>query len=128
MEEGVESYSAETRFLDGVLAVVGSVTIFFALSIVCEEHLCPCIDEVCKRYKIPDDIAGATLLAVGNAAPEISMNIVSTINGKVDMGLSEVFGSGLIAFGFIPPLCALAAPQVRAQPGWSEIKTAWRAS
>lgn len=81
-ETPLETYSTETRVLDGVLAVVGSVTIFFALSIVCEEHLCPAIDEICRRYSIPDDIAGATLLAVGNAAPEISMNVVSTVRGE----------------------------------------------
>ena len=50
-----------------------------ALAIVCDEYLCPAIEEICERLQIPDDVAGATLLALGSSAPEIIVNVAATI-------------------------------------------------
>eukprot|EP00620_Florenciella_sp_RCC1587_P002846 CAMPEP_0182591892 /NCGR_PEP_ID=MMETSP1324-20130603/74796_1 /TAXON_ID=236786 /ORGANISM="Florenciella sp., Strain RCC1587" /LENGTH=244 /DNA_ID=CAMNT_0024809239 /DNA_START=1 /DNA_END=731 /DNA_ORIENTATION=+ len=99
-----------TRVLDMFLAIIGSVTVFCALAIVCDDYLCPAIEEICERLQIPDDVAGATLLALGSSAPEIIVNVAATVSGKIDLGLPAVLGSGLLAFGFIPSLCAFVSP------------------
>ena len=49
-----------------------------ALALVCDEHMCPAIEAICERLAIPDDIAGASLLALGSSAPEIIMNASGT--------------------------------------------------
>ena len=104
-------HSAGARFADSLLALVGGVLVFLALAIVCDEYMCPCIEAICERLEIPDDIAGASLLALGSSAPEIIMNASGTFAGKIDLSLPAVLSSGLIAFGFIPPFCAAVAPR-----------------
>ena len=96
-------HSAGARFADSLLALIGGVLVFLALAIVCDEYMCPCIEAICERLEIPDDIAGASLLALGSSAPEIIMNATGTFAGKIDLSLPAVLSSGLIAFGFIPP-------------------------
>ena len=57
-------------------------------------------------------MAGATFLAFGSAAPEIVINAVTTIKSQVtdtnstSLGVSAIIGSGMIAFSFIPSMCA----------------------
>ena len=59
-----------------------------------------------------DDFAGATLMAFGGAAPEITISLVAVLGGDTGVGFGLVVGSALIAFGLIPPLCyfAVGAP------------------
>lgn len=39
---------------------------------VCEEFLVPSLNVLCERFRIPEDVAGATLMAAGCNAPEVS--------------------------------------------------------
>ena len=96
--------------LSYLVVALSSFFTFLALAVVCDEYLCPAIDIVCSEKHIPDDIAGATLLAFGSSAPEIFMNLAATFKGAVSLSLPSILGSAIIAFGFIPPICAFAVP------------------
>jgi len=52
---------------------------FFGLAIVCDDHLCHALDTLCERYDVREDVAGATFLALGSAAPEIVINLITTL-------------------------------------------------
>jgi len=82
---------------------------FMGLASVCDEYLVVSLEVLCIRWKIREDIAGATFMAFGSAAPEIVVNAVSTLKGQSEAGVGAIIGSGWIAFLLIPGACALFA-------------------
>jgi len=98
--------------------VLQFITIFYSfcgLAIVCDEHMVPALDTLCHRWGIGEDVAGATFMAFGSAAPEIIINVVATIQASTSsaestsLGVSAIIGSGMIAFSLIPAACGLFA-------------------
>ena len=51
--------------------VIVVVYLFYALAMVCEEFLVPAINMVVEKTGMPEDVAGATLLAAGCNSPEV---------------------------------------------------------
>jgi len=84
---------------------------FLGMSILCDDYMLIALETLVKRWKIRKDVAGASFMALGCAAPEIAINMISVGVGDsaVDVGLSAIVGSGLIAFSLIPAVCTLAA-------------------
>jgi len=88
---------------------------FIGLAIVCDEHMVPSLDTLCHRWGIGEDVAGATFMAFGSAAPEMIINVVATIQAQTSdpetssLGVSAILGSGMIAFSLIPAACGLCA-------------------
>jgi hypothetical protein len=114
--------SSASTPLNYAIVLVSSFFTFLAMAIICDEYLCPAIDTICEVQQIPDDIAGATLLAFGSSAPEIFMNLAATVKGQVTLSLPAIFGSAIIAFGFIPPICAFAVPKTMALATWPVLR------
>jgi Ca2+/Na+ antiporter len=95
-----------------ILYLVLILLVFVALAIVCDDYLCEAIEILCDRFKIPDNVAGASFLALGSAAPEIAISVMAVANaatGEVKMSLPAIVGSANIAFGLIPPVCIIAS-------------------
>jgi len=94
---------------------------FVGLAIVCDEYMVPSLETLCRRWGIREDVAGATFMAFGSAAPEIIVNAVATIqamNGgsagdaqTTNLGVSAIIGSGMIAFSMIPATCAFSSAE-----------------
>lgn len=95
---------------------------FVGVAIVADEHLVVSLETLCVRWSIREDVAGASFMAFGSAAPEIIINAVSTIKGVISpdedgessgddsaLGIGAIIGSGMIAFTVIPGCCALFA-------------------
>jgi len=93
---------------------------FVGLAIVCDEYMVPALETLCRRWGIREDVAGATFMAFGSAAPEIIVNAVATIQTMqagtgagdaqtTNLGVSAILGSGMIAFSLIPATCAFSS-------------------
>ena len=82
---------------------------FAGLASVCDKFLVVSLETLCVRWGVREDVAGATFMAFGSAAPEIIINAIGTITGESDLGVGAIIGSGMIAFSIIPGLCALVA-------------------
>jgi len=80
---------------------------FAGLAIVCDDHLVNSLETLCIRWGIKEDVAGATFMAFGSAAPEIIVNAVATLKGQTDLGVGAIIGSGIIAFSLIPGTCGI---------------------
>lgn len=101
-----------------LLQMITLLYAFLGLAIICDDHLVPALDTLVAVWQIPDDVAGATFMAFGSAAPEIVIAAVSTAQATVStsggdedditLGVSSVIGSGLIAFSLIPAVCGLS--------------------
>ena len=105
---------------------------FVGLAIVCDDHMVVALETLCVRWNVPEDVAGASFLAVGSAAPEIVINAIGVYkahrvgaggettsaaaqreaNSALQLGLSAIIGSGMLAFLLAPAICTLGAGQV----------------
>lgn len=81
------------------------------VAILCDKYVVPSIELICEGLNIPDEMACASFLAFGEAAPEIMISILATIKGKFSMGMGGILGSAIIAFGLIPSGAAVVAPK-----------------
>lgn len=102
-----------------LVEVVLLLQCFVGLAIVCDEYMVPSLETLCRRWGIREDVAGATFMAFGSAAPEIIVNAVATIQSMnagttgdaqtTNLGVSAILGSGMIAFSMIPATCAFSS-------------------
>lgn len=108
---------------------------FVGVAVVADRHLVVSLETLCVRWDVREDVAGASFMAFGSAAPEIVINAISTLktvlsvvpskhhNGGRDhegwfeadggddaaLGVGAILGSGMIAFTAIPGLCGVVA-------------------
>jgi len=105
-----------------VLEVFILLICFIGMALVCDDYLVASLETLCVRLGFREDVAGATFMAFGSAAPEIVVNAVSTIKSirakanastleseknAVNLGCGAIIGSGVIAFSVIPGLCGV---------------------
>jgi Ca2+/Na+ antiporter len=70
----------------------------FQVSIInCKVSLIPytALNIMCDDFKIPDDVAGATLMAAGNSSPEFFSVIISLFITHTALGVGTAVGSAL---------------------------------
>jgi Ca2+/Na+ antiporter len=89
---------------------------FVGLGLVCDNHLCPALETLCVKYSIREDVAGATFMALGSAAPELVINLIAVVRAMesedpeaIQLGVSAVLGSGLVSFLLSTGVCAFYA-------------------
>jgi Ca2+/Na+ antiporter len=91
------------------------------------DAVCNALETLCDRWSIPEDVGGATFLAIGGALPETTVNTITTIrsvsNARLSrdhhhvhggnstaLGVGAIIGSGVIAFLLIPSVCYVVSP------------------
>jgi len=109
----------DTHWWGYLVEVFALLQCFVGLAIVCDEYMVPALETLCRRWGIREDVAGATFMAFGSAAPEIIVNAVATIQSMnagssadektTNLGVSAILGSGMIAFSMIPATCAFSS-------------------
>ncbi len=50
---------------------------------------------IAKRFGIPKLIIGLTIVAIGTSAPELAINIISSLGGYNDLALGNILGSNI---------------------------------
>jgi len=105
-----------------VLEVILFAYSFVGIADVADEHLTTGLETLCHRWQVGEDVAGASFLALGSAAPEIVVAAVSTAKSSLarkdksacfasSLGISSIIGSGMMAFTLIPGLCAMSVSE-----------------
>ena len=62
-------------------------------NVVCEERFVPALAVICDVLKIPDDVAGATLMAAGACSPEVVASFIALFITHSALGVGSVVGS-----------------------------------
>eukprot|EP00929_Paragymnodinium_shiwhaense_P079914 TRINITY_DN41661_c0_g1_i4.p1 TRINITY_DN41661_c0_g1~~TRINITY_DN41661_c0_g1_i4.p1 ORF type:complete len:253 (-),score=30.09 TRINITY_DN41661_c0_g1_i4:106-864(-) len=114
--------SIDDQWWGVVIEVLLLLYSFLGVAIVADCHLLPSLETLCFRWKVREDVAGASFMAFGSAAPEIIINAVSTLkvvnsgggedsasSGETELGIGAIIGSSMIAFTIIPGSCGLFA-------------------
>ena len=93
---------------------------FVALAIVCDEFFVPALEVMIDKWKMSNDVAGATLMAAGGSAPELFTSIISTfIAAEGDAtGFGTIIGSAVFNVLFVIGVCACVSPTVLSLTWW----------
>ena len=76
-----------------IALVLGMMVCFWGLATVCEEFFVPALNLVCEKFNIPDDVAGATLMAAGASSPECFTSLIALFVTHSEVGIGTVIGS-----------------------------------
>lgn len=87
------------------LIVLGLVLIVFGAS-----SLTDGASALARRFRIPQLIIGLTIVAFGTSAPELSVSVLSSVEGNGGIAVGNVIGSNIFNLLFILGLCALIYP------------------
>jgi len=66
---------------------------FWCQATVTEERFVPALNVIANKFNIPDDVAGATLMAAGASSPELFSSFVSLFITHSSLGLGTIVGS-----------------------------------
>ena len=63
-----------------------------------------------KRFNISSLVIGLTIVAFGTSAPELTVSVVSAINGSAELAIGNVVGSNIFNILMIVGVTAVVAP------------------
>uniref|UniRef100_A0A7S1KCU3 PH domain-containing protein n=1 Tax=Vitrella brassicaformis TaxID=1169539 RepID=A0A7S1KCU3_9ALVE len=108
-EPGCPEYSAFVRNFGVWLWVLLILYIFYSLAVVCDEYFVPALQIMCDKLKIPDDVAGATFMAIGASSPEMFTNFIAIFIEHSAVGSGTIVGSEIFNMLMICGFSALLA-------------------
>ncbi len=85
----------------------------YLLSIVTDEFFIVSLDQIAIRLKLPHNVAGASLMAMGSSAPELAIALLAlfTAGGAhSDLGIATIVGSAVFNILVITGISAIARP------------------
>jgi sodium/potassium/calcium exchanger 6 len=78
-----------------ILLIVVVMILIWLLGTTAQDFFVPPLLYLSKQLKLPADIAGATLLALGNGAPDIFAVCTAAGKGDLPLSVSEMLGSNM---------------------------------
>jgi K+-dependent Na+/Ca+ exchanger-like protein len=85
---------------------------FYFMAIVCDDYLMPAVDRMCHVFGLPDDVAGATLVAFACNGPELLTNVVAIFGTSGSaVGMGTVVGSAIFNCMCIVGACPIFSPR-----------------
>lgn len=83
--------------------------LFWSMAYVCDEYFVGTINMISERFQIPDDVAGATLMALGCNGPEMALNTISIFHPSA-IGVGAVVGGEVFNVLVVIGAAILATP------------------
>jgi K+-dependent Na+/Ca+ exchanger-like protein len=100
-----------------LIAAGGSLLIMliaiYILAIMTDEYFIPSLDHISGLLKLPSNVAGASLMAMGSSAPELAIAMTALFQGSgehSDVGIGTIVGSAVFNILVITGASALARP------------------
>lgn len=78
-----------------IVSVLVMAWTFKNLKVMSDVYFVPAIMTISKKLDLAPDVAGATLLAFGSSAPELSVNVVATFFIVNESGVGDIVGSAI---------------------------------
>ena len=95
--------------LMSLAAILASV---FVLAVVTDKFFIPSLDEISRRLKLSDEVAGASLMAIGSSAPELAIALMALFTdggAHSDVGIGTIVGSAVFNILVITGVSAVVA-------------------
>ena len=78
-----------------ILLCLASIMIaVYLLAILTDRYFIVSLDEISSRLRLSNDVAGATLMAMGSSAPELAIALIALVKtgGHGDVGIGTIVG------------------------------------
>lgn len=110
----------EQQLKDGAIAlhVIGTIYMFVALAVVCDEFFVPSLEVITEVLNISEDVAGATFMAAGGSAPELFTSFIGVFIAKSNVGIGTIVGSAVFNILFVIGMCAIFSKGVLELTWW----------
>ena len=87
--------SGASRAFGWFIIVVWLLIVFSLLATTADYYLVPQLEEMSEFLHLPDDVAGITLLALGNSSPDIFSDLAATGANDFKVALGELLGASM---------------------------------
>eukprot|EP01029_Cantina_marsupialis_P006407 TRINITY_DN170224_c0_g2_i2.p1 TRINITY_DN170224_c0_g2~~TRINITY_DN170224_c0_g2_i2.p1 ORF type:complete len:688 (+),score=128.15 TRINITY_DN170224_c0_g2_i2:89-2152(+) len=94
------------------------VYMFCGLALVCDDYFVTALEEMCERWSLSEDVAGATFMAAGGSAPELFTSVIGVLIAENNVGFGTIVGSAVFNVLFVIAACAVFAGQVLELTWW----------
>lgn len=85
----------------------------YLLSIITDEFFIESLDQISRKWNLPSNVAGASLMAMGSSAPELAIALFALFLGQgehSDVGIGTIVGSAVFNILVITGVSAIARP------------------
>lgn len=100
-----------------ILASLGIIlAAVYALSVITEGFFIISLDQISRRLQLSDEVAGASLMAMGSSAPELAIALIALFTGggaHSDVGIGTIVGSAVFNILVITGVSAVVAGGLR---------------
>jgi len=93
--------------LDFVIFVIAMAVLIWGADVIIDQS-----EHIALKFKIPEFIIGATLIALGTSLPEMAASIAASYNGKSDIAVSNVIGSNVLNITLVLATVFLIAKKI----------------
>lgn len=93
-----------------LLSLVLMIVAIYFLALITDEFFIESLDQIAKRLKMPNNVAGASLMAMGSSAPELAIALFALFKqgGKhSDVGIGTIVGSAVFNILVITGISAI---------------------
>ena len=97
---------------DVLVSLVVILISVLVLAVITDRFFIPSLDAISKRLKLSDEVAGASLMAMGSSAPELAIALMALFTGggqHSDVGIGTIVGSAVFNILVITGLSAVVA-------------------
>lgn len=96
-----------------VISLLIIIVCIYLLAIITDEYFIVSLDQISQKLKLPNDVAGASLMAMGSSAPELAIALLALFRGSgehSDLGIATIVGSAVFNVLVITGVSAIARP------------------
>lgn len=97
---------------DVLLSLAAILVSVFVLAMATDKFFIPSLDEISRRLKLSDEVAGASLMAIGSSAPELAIALMALFTdggAHSDVGIGTIVGSAVFNILMITGVSAVVA-------------------
>lgn len=97
---------------DVLLSLAAILVSVFVLAVATDKLFIPSLDEISRRLKLSDEVAGASLMAIGSSAPELAIALMALFTdggAHSDVGIGTIVGSAVFNILVITGVSAVVA-------------------
>ncbi|RVE71813.1 hypothetical protein OJAV_G00055380 [Oryzias javanicus] len=89
-----------------ILHVLGIMYMFVSLVVVCDEFFVPAVGVIMDMLAIPEDVAGASVMAAGRSFPSLLFCLLTVFFMDSRVNIGGLVGSGVYSILFVTGMCA----------------------
>jgi len=104
------SFSSSTFPLAVLLYLVWLLVLFIGLAISADDFFCPSLEIISKTLRLSQNIAGVTILAFGNGAPDIFSALAGISAARPELVFGSLFGAGIFVTSVVAGAVCVTKP------------------